>query len=137
IADQKVGIIVDYLIGQEEVVIKSLGYYLKGTTGIAGATVRGDGKITLIVDVPALINMAKEVKVNINQLIDDADSNNSKQHPSDYCILIVDDSATDRSVAKKYLSTLGITIKEASNGMEGLEILKNSDKKFYSVLLDI
>lgn len=137
IADQKVGIIVDYLIGQEEVVIKSLGYYLKGTTGIAGATVRGDGKITLIVDVPALINMAKEVKVNINQLIDDADSNNSKQHPSDYCILIVDDSATDRSVAKKYLSTLGITIKEASNGMEGLEILKNSDKKFDAVLLDI
>ncbi|MCE3037902.1 hybrid sensor histidine kinase/response regulator [Helicobacter anatolicus] len=137
IADQKVGIIVDYLIGQEEVVIKSLGYYLKGTTGIAGATVRGDGKITLIVDVPALITMAKEVKVNINQLIDDADSNSSKQHPSDYCILIVDDSATDRSVAKKYLSTLGITIKEASNGMEGLEILKNSDKKFDAVLLDI
>lgn len=137
IADQKVGIIVDYLIGQEEVVIKSLGYYLKGTTGIAGATVRGDGKITLIVDVPALIAMAKEVKVNINQLIDDADVTNTKQQPSDYNVLIVDDSATDRNVAKKYLSSLGITIKEASNGMEGLEILKSSDKKFDAVLLDI
>ena len=40
LADQKIGVIVDYLIGQEEVVIKSLGYYLKNTRGIAGATVR-------------------------------------------------------------------------------------------------
>lgn len=137
IADQKVGIIVDYLIGQEEVVIKSLGYYLKGTAGIAGATVRGDGKITLIVDVPALITMAKEVKVNINQLMDDADATNIKQQPSDYVLLIVDDSATDRGIAKKFLSPLGITIKEATNGLEGLELLKNSEKKFDAVLLDI
>ena len=46
LAEQKIGVIVDYLIGQEEVVIKSLGYYLKDTEGIAGATGRGDGKIT-------------------------------------------------------------------------------------------
>ncbi|MDO7827539.1 chemotaxis protein CheA, partial [Helicobacter pylori] len=59
LADQKIGVIVDYLIGQEEVVIKSLGYYLKNTRGIAGATVRGDGKITLIVDVGAMMDMAK------------------------------------------------------------------------------
>ncbi|CCF81824.1 Signal transduction histidine kinase CheA [Helicobacter bizzozeronii CCUG 35545] len=60
LADQKIGVIVDYLIGQEEVVIKSLGYYLKSTKGIAGATVRGDGKITLIVDVGTMMEMAKK-----------------------------------------------------------------------------
>ncbi|WP_334095997.1 chemotaxis protein CheA, partial [Helicobacter typhlonius] len=61
LAEQKMGVVVDYLVGQEEVVIKSLGYYLKGTEGIAGATVRGDGKITMIVDVAAMMEMAKEV----------------------------------------------------------------------------
>ena len=60
LAEQKMGVIVDYLVGQEEVVIKSLGYYLKGTEGIAGATVRGDGKITMIVDVAAMMEMAKK-----------------------------------------------------------------------------
>ena len=43
LAENKIGVIVDFLIGQEEVVIKSLGSYLKGTEGIAGATIRGDG----------------------------------------------------------------------------------------------
>ena len=56
----KVGLIVDGLIGQEEIVIKSLGEYLKGIKGIAGATIRGDGKVTLIVDVAALMKLAKE-----------------------------------------------------------------------------
>ncbi len=137
LAEQKIGIIVDYLIGQEEIVIKSLGYYLKGTTGIAGATVRGDGKITLIVDVPAMMEMAKEVKVSINQLINDADAMNTKNSPSDYRLLIIDDSTTDRNMLKKFLSPLGITIIEATNGLEGLDILKNSDKRFDAVLVDI
>ena len=51
VADSKLGIIVDSLIGQEEIVIKSLGNYLQNIRGIAGGTIRGDGKVTLIVDV--------------------------------------------------------------------------------------
>jgi len=46
----KLGLIVDTLVGQEEIVIKSLGEFLKGIDGIAGATIRGDGGVTLIVD---------------------------------------------------------------------------------------
>ncbi len=52
---QQVGFVVDQLIGQEEVVIKPLGTMLHGTEGMAGATITGDGKIALILDVPSLM----------------------------------------------------------------------------------
>ncbi|GAB6068071.1 chemotaxis protein CheA [Methylothermus subterraneus] len=50
-----VGFVVDHLIGQEEVVIKALGAKLNGLAGLAGATITGDGKIALILDVPSLM----------------------------------------------------------------------------------
>ncbi len=50
-----VGLVVDYLVGQEEVVIKPLGALLQGMEGMAGATITGDGKIALILDVPGLM----------------------------------------------------------------------------------
>ncbi|WRB22585.1 chemotaxis histidine kinase/response regulator CheAY2 [Helicobacter pylori] len=137
LADQKIGVIVDYLIGQEEVVIKSLGYYLKNTRGIAGATVRGDGKITLIVDVGAMMDMAKSIKVNITTLMNESENTKSKNSPSDYVVLAIDDSSTDRAIIRKCLKPLGITILEAANGLEGLEILKNGDKIPDAILVDI
>ncbi len=137
LADQKIGVIVDYLIGQEEVVIKSLGYYLKNTRGIAGATVRGDGKITLIVDVGAMMDMAKSIKVNITTLMNESENTKSKNSPSDYVILAIDDSSTDRAIIRKCLKPLGITLLEASNGLEGLEMLKNGDKTPDAILVDI
>ncbi|TPI00196.1 hybrid sensor histidine kinase/response regulator [Helicobacter pylori] len=137
LADQKIGVIVDYLIGQEEVVIKSLGYYLKNTRGIAGATVRGDGKITLIVDVGAMMDMAKSIKVNITTLMNESENTKSKNSPSDYVVLAIDDSSTDRAIIRKCLKPLGITILEAANGLEGLEMLKNGDKTPDAILVDI
>jgi two-component system chemotaxis sensor kinase CheA len=50
-----VGLVVDGLIGQEEVVIKPLGSMLQGLDGMAGATITGDGRIALILDVPGLM----------------------------------------------------------------------------------
>ncbi|MCQ2980023.1 chemotaxis histidine kinase/response regulator CheAY2 [Helicobacter pylori] len=137
LADQKIGVIVDYLIGQEEVVIKSLGYYLKNTRGIAGATVRGDGKITLIVDVGAMMDMAKSIKVNITTLMSESENTKSKNSPSDYVVLAIDDSSTDRAIIRKCLKPLGITLLEATNGLEGLEMLKNGDKIPDAILVDI
>lgn len=52
---QKVGFLVDELIGQEEVVIKPLGALLHGTVGLSGATITGDGGIAIILDVPGLM----------------------------------------------------------------------------------
>lgn len=57
---EKAGLIVEQLIGQQEIIIKPLGSYLKGLTGIAGATILGDGSISLIVDVPGLISSGGE-----------------------------------------------------------------------------
>lgn len=56
IAEKRYGIKVDHLIGQKEVVIKSLGNYLGNIEGIAGATIMGDGTVVMIVDIGELIN---------------------------------------------------------------------------------
>jgi two-component system chemotaxis sensor kinase CheA len=57
LAEKQLGLIVDSLIGQEEVVIKSMGEYLGNTPGIAGATIMGDGRVRLIIDLAGLFNL--------------------------------------------------------------------------------
>ncbi len=61
LAEKKLGVIVDRFLGQEEVVIKSLGQYLGTTQGIAGATILGDGRIRLIVDLIGLFSIARKI----------------------------------------------------------------------------
>ncbi|RME30527.1 MAG: chemotaxis protein CheA [Candidatus Zixiibacteriota bacterium] len=60
LAEKRLGILIDRFLGQEEVVIKSLGEYLGSATGIAGATILGDGRIRLIVDMIGLFSLAKQ-----------------------------------------------------------------------------
>ncbi len=55
LGDKTLGLIVDGLRGQQEIVIKSLGDVLNNLPGIAGATILGDGKVTLILDIGSLI----------------------------------------------------------------------------------
>tara|TARA_R110000822_G_scaffold16304_19_gene55621 strand:+ start:9489 stop:11762 length:2274 start_codon:yes stop_codon:yes gene_type:complete len=55
VGTQRVGFVVDQLVGQEEVVIKPLGRMLQGTPGMSGATITGDGRIALILDIPSLL----------------------------------------------------------------------------------
>lgn len=135
----KLGLIVDTLIGQEEIVIKSLGEFLKGIEGIAGATIRGDGNVTLIVDVVALMEIAKRIKKNVmaNTQKDSAQLKFEKTKPSDYKILIVDDSKTDRTIMKKSLEDLGVSTVEAVDGMEALNIIKQGEHSFDAMLIDI
>jgi len=136
VAESKLGIIVDGLVGQEEVVIKSMGEYLQGIDGIAGATIRGDGGVTLIADVSAMMDIAKELNVN---LLAESETTvtRDKNSPSDYNVLIVDDSKTDRAIMQKGLKPLGINIVEATNGVEALELLKRGDMIFDAMLIDI
>ena len=56
VGSQSIGLIVDELLGQEEVVIKPLGAMLHGTRGLSGATITGDGRIALILDLPELLD---------------------------------------------------------------------------------
>ena len=53
----QVGLVVDFLVGQEEVVIKPLVDYLQERSGFSGATILGDGRISLILDVYELVNL--------------------------------------------------------------------------------
>lgn len=55
VGSNRVGFVVDQLVGQEEVVIKPLGKMLNGTAGMAGATITGDGRIALILDIPSML----------------------------------------------------------------------------------
>ena len=55
VGSKKIGIIVDFLIGQQEIVIKSLGKLFTGIKGITGATVLGNGEVALILDVLTLV----------------------------------------------------------------------------------
>ncbi|AQW86666.1 chemotaxis protein CheA [Campylobacter pinnipediorum subsp. caledonicus] len=136
VAEAKLGIIVDTLVGQEEIVIKSMGDYLQNIHGIAGATIRGDGRVTLIIDVAAMMEMAKDIKVNIRAELD-AESKNVKEKPSDYKVLIVDDSKMDRTIMQKSLEPTGVTVIEATNGVEALSLIKSGEHAFDAILIDI
>ena len=135
LAESKLGVVVDTLVGQEEIVIKSLGDYLQGIEGIAGATIRGDGRVTLIVDVAALMNLAKGITVDIRASAETVVK--TKTVPSDYVVLAVDDSAMDRNIMKKSMEPIGVKVLEASNGQEALNMLKSAEHSIDAVLIDI
>lgn len=59
VAEKQYGIKVNRMIGQQEVVIKSLGNYLKKVEGIAGSTIMGDGKVIMILDIAELLNSVR------------------------------------------------------------------------------
>jgi two-component system chemotaxis sensor kinase CheA len=57
VAHRRVALVVDEPVAQEEVVIKSLGDYLKGVSGVAGSTILGDGQVIMVLDVGELVQM--------------------------------------------------------------------------------
>jgi two-component system chemotaxis sensor kinase CheA len=56
--DRRVGLMVDSLLGQQQVVIKSLGDRLRGIQGVSGGCILGDGRVALILDIAGLVKMA-------------------------------------------------------------------------------
>ncbi len=58
--EKRGGIVVDRLIGQQEIVIKGMDDYLGELPGIAGGTVLGDGRVALIMDVASLLERTKK-----------------------------------------------------------------------------
>ncbi len=64
-----------------------------------------------------MMQMAKQVKVSISKLAQESESKKEKNSPSDYQVLIVDDSMTDRAIMRNSLKPLGMTLPEATNGL--------------------
>ena len=132
IAEKKIGIVVERLLGQEEVVIKSLGKYMQ-PKGIAGATILGNGKVTLIVDLAGLMDLVEE---GLGNRRSSSMSNTRKIAAVKKKILLVDDSQMARKLQRKTFEDNGFSVIEAGNGYEGLSLLK-SHKEVGLVLTDI
>jgi two-component system chemotaxis sensor kinase CheA len=66
---QRVGLVVDELLGQQEIVIKSLGEYLGNIAGIAGSTILGDGRVIMIIDIAELIETIYKNAFSTSQVL--------------------------------------------------------------------
>ena len=154
VGDQRAAIQVDAVIGQEEIVVKSLGDLLAGHPFFAGAMVRGAGELLLIVDVPGIMGSegrartgkAPTVQRELPGANDDAvgpalpaptdgsiDSNDPvvqaiapAPQKSRLRVLFVDDSLSVRKVAEQMLEAAGIDVTVAVDGVDGLAKLRNS-----------
>jgi two-component system chemotaxis sensor kinase CheA len=134
VAEKQVGFIVDRLIGQEEIVIKSLGDYLSGLVGIAGATIMGDGKVRLIIDPSGTIEIASKMPRKIRKKKIDIEKDRNKREVLD--VLVVDDSATDRKILKNLLNSIGwINTTEVASGKDAIEVIKH--KNFEVAIVDL
>ena len=142
LAEKQLGFIVDKLIGQEEIVIKSLGDYLGGNPGIAGATITGDGRVRLILDVAGVIEVAQNMprrirntkKLSSNKR---AAVQTASKKTNAVKVLICDDSSTDRKITKKILESQDwIETVEAPSGKDALSLLER-DTSIDLIISDI
>ncbi len=70
--DMEAGLAVDRFLGQQEVVIKPLAEYMTDEPGISGATILGDGTIALILDIPSVLDRARNFTLKRQQLMEQA-----------------------------------------------------------------
>ncbi|MBI9052902.1 MAG: response regulator [Bacteroidales bacterium] len=125
----QVGFVVDEIIDEEEVLVKSFNKHLKRIRNISGATVLGSGKVIPILNVSDLLKSAvKETSFVIQQ--SDVEKENGKKS-----VLVVEDSITSRMLLKNILETAGYLVETAIDGVEGFTKLKEED--FDLVLSDV
>lgn len=134
LAEKRLGFVVNKLVGQEEIVIKSLGDYLSGNEGIAGATIMGDGRVRLIIDVAGVMEIAQKMPRRFRKKKNAAVT--EKKNMNKITALIVDDSATDRKIINRLLSSTGwIESKEVTSGKDLLKVFEKVDPDF--IITDI
>ena len=114
---QEVAVAVDSLSGTREVVVKSLGPQLSEIRGLFGATILGDGRVLLILDIPAL--WTDEEGLRVAPAVAEAAA------PERPYVLVVDDSLTVRKVTTRFLQKQGYDCATAKDGVEALELLRD------------
>ncbi|MHB8453468.1 MAG: hybrid sensor histidine kinase/response regulator [Acidiferrobacterales bacterium] len=110
---------VDALGGTQEVVIKSLGLQLSRIAGLSGATILGDGRVILILDVPGLWLTEERLHV-----VARAEPKEPEAVPRRPLVMVVDDSITVRKVTSRYLQKHTIDVAVAKDGIDALEQLR-------------
>lgn len=120
-AEKTAAIQVDSISGSREIVVKSLGPQLGAITGMSGATILGDGRVVLILDIAAMVRsmMATRSMPNIKTLAETKASEN-------LLVMVVDDSVTVRKVASRILQRNGMDVIVAKDGVEAVTKLQDT-----------
>ncbi len=128
-------VLVDAIEGTREIVVKNIGSQMARITGIAGATVRGDGRVMLILNpVPLAMRWASQPRMAPEHCVPAAavEVSAALQPP---LVLVVDDSLTVRKITTRLLAREGFRFDSAKDGVDALE--KMHDLVPDVVLLDV
>ncbi len=125
--DYSAALLTDEMLASREIVVKTVGPQLAGIRGISGATILGDGRIVLILDINALVRTGAPV-VELKK----AAPSPGDQRP---VALVVDDSITVRRVTERFLQRNGLRVLTAKDGLDAISVLQ--DEKPDVILLDI
>lgn len=131
---QELALRVDEVLGQDDIVLKSLGELLQGHQRFAGVTLRGDGGLVLVLDVPALADAqgsrARALPVaQERRPRDDGEKREVAAAPALSArtrVLFVDDSLSVRRAAEKLLEALNCEVTLAIDGVDGLAKLRGA-----------
>ena len=128
-------ILVDQIEGTREIVVKNIGPQMARITGVAGATVRGDGRVILILNpVPLALRWASMPRTAVEQKAP-AEATEVSQALQAPMVLVVDDSLTVRKITTRLLTREGFRVDSAKDGVDALE--KMHDLLPDVVLLDV
>jgi chemosensory pili system protein ChpA (sensor histidine kinase/response regulator) len=133
-AEKRLALMVEDIIGREEIVVKSLGDYLKGIKLFSGATISGDGNVRLIINIASLFGdeAVLTVKASIGAPKATPAPEVLKRKPK---VLVVDDSISIRKYVQRFLDRTGYEVEVASDGMEALNTMGRM--KFDAVITDL
>jgi len=134
-AEKHVALMVEDIIGREEIVVKSLGDYLQGIKLFSGATISGEGNVRLILNIAPLFGDEAVVtaKASVGPAkAEQAAEEVAKKNPK---VLVVDDSISIRKYVQRFLDRSGYEVEVAPDGMEALNIMGRM--KFDAVITDL
>ena len=125
--EHSAALLTDEMIASQEIVVKSVGPQLARIRGISGATILGDGRIVLILDINALVRGGSPV----------VELKSAAPAPSDDrpLALVVDDSITVRRVMERFLERNGLRVMTAKDGIDAISVLQEAKPDI--ILLDI
>ncbi len=125
-AERRIAFVVDALIDEQEVVVKSLGKQIARVGGIAGASLLGSGDVLLVLNVTDIIKIAwRDEHHQIASKTETEENTNTTRAKN--TILVVDDSITTRTLEKNILEAAGYIVRLALDGQEAFNILMTSD----------
>jgi chemosensory pili system protein ChpA (sensor histidine kinase/response regulator) len=125
--EHSTALVTDELVGSREIVVKSLGPQISAIRGIAGATILGDGRIVVILDMGSLVRSEWRAR--------QADTPPLDQRDRRVFALVVDDSITVRRVTQRLLERNGMRVMTAKDGVEAVSQLQENLPDI--ILLDI